>query len=210
MSMDKFRLMVDSLARNQGARDANPRILICFEDAKSAPRYFKALRIHRSLTKQSVRIDSDSTVSDPHSVVKRAVELRDDLISREDFSEEDGDSAWAVVDVDKHESIPNAIQLANSENIKLAISNPCFEYWILLHYENSAPYVMNCSDLISKHLKNHMPGYDKGSTDYQGIVDHADLAAERAERQFKGKAESDPTKCCPCTMVFRLVRSLPK
>lgn len=210
MSSAKFRHMVKSLERNIGTRDASPRILICFEDSESAPRYFNTLRIHRRLTKQSVKIDFDSTVSDPHSVVKRAIEWRNDLISREEFSEEDGDSTWAVVDVDKHPTMPAAKQLADASSVKLAISNPCFEYWILLHFKECAPHVMDCSDLISKHLKKHIPDYDKGSADYLAIVARADEAAERAERQFRGKAEPDPTKCCPCTMVYRLVQSLPK
>ena len=37
-------------------------------------------------------------------------------------------------DVDEHPGISDAKQMARASGIKLAISNPCFELWLLLHF----------------------------------------------------------------------------
>lgn len=209
MSSPWFEKFKRDNARKQGIRDAKPRFVLCFEDAISAPRYFEAFRAHRKLTTASFMVDCDPSVTDPHSVVNYAIELRDELSGNEEFVREDGDQVWAIVDVDRHPNMNDAIQLARSKDINLAISNPCFEYWLLLHFEDCAPYVGNCSELISKHLKKHIPDYDKGKTDFSSIVENAVLASTRAEKQFQAKAEPDPVKCCPCTRIFRLIQSLP-
>jgi len=44
------------------------------------------------------------------------------------------DVYWCVFDVDEHPNIPEAIALADANEIRVAISNPCIELWLLLHY----------------------------------------------------------------------------
>jgi len=206
----KFQHMLKGLKRNQNTRDVSPRFFICCEDSKAAPRYFEDLRIDRKLSRQSVVIDTKKHGSDPGNVVERAIKFRNERNRNGDYSEEDKDQVWAVIDVDQHENIENAIQNAQSKGIHLAISNPCFEYWILLHFEDTAAYVTNCDELISKHLKKHLPHYDKGKTGFSEFVVRADVAAQRAQKQFKAKAEPDPVKCCPCTMIYKLINELNK
>jgi hypothetical protein len=41
-----------------------------------------------------------------------------------------------VTDVDTHSRLDDAIRLANAADISLAVSNPCFEIWPLLHLRN--------------------------------------------------------------------------
>lgn len=210
MSSPKYRKMISDLKRNQDAVEAKPRFLLCFEDGKSAPSYFEAYRIDNKLTKMSFIVDFNSSVTDPLNVVNYAVELRDKLISDLEFDIEDGDQVWALVDVDRHESIKNAIQLAREKKVRLAISNPCFEYWILLHFEDCAPHISICSELISKCLNKYIPNYDKGSMDFSKIIGKSAIASSRAENNFKAKAEADPVKCCPCTQIYELINKIQK
>ena len=208
MRSKKIQHVAEQLKRKRGTRDARPRFLICFEDGKSAPRYFDALRKHRGFTRESFVVDFDSSGTDPASVVQRANELKSRLSREDTFSEDDGDQVWCVVDIDQHSTMKDAQKLAQSAAIELAISNPCFEYWVLLHFEESAHLVADCAELIRRYLRKHIADYNKGRTDFSAIVDQADVAAERAARQLEGKAESDPLQCCPCTLVFRLIRSI--
>ena len=210
MRSKKFEQMLQGLERTRDTRDANPRFFICCEDGKSAPRYFEALRKYYKYSQQSFKVDKKSNRTDPCSVVGRAVDYKKELEKNEDLCTRDGDRVWAVIDVDQHKGINNACQKARSNGIQMLISNPCFEYWILLHFEDTAPGVHDCDELIRKHLKRHMKNYDKGSTDYSDFVDRAEEAARRAERQFIAKAESNPIKCCPCTMIYKLIQALPK
>jgi len=206
----KFEHMLRGLERKRGIRDASPRFFICCEDGKSAPQYFEVLRKYHKYSPQSFVVDKISYGTDPCSVVDRAVDFKKELEKNEDLCEEDGDRVWVVIDVDQHQGMNDACQRAQSSDIEILISNPCFEYWILLHFEDTAPGVHDCNELIKKHLKRHLKDYDKGKTDYRDFIDRADEAAIRAERQFKAKAESDPIKCCPCTMIYKLIQALPK
>ncbi len=210
MRSKKIEHMLRELERKRGVRDANPRFFICCEDGKSAPRYFEALRKYHKYSPQSFVVDKISYGTDPSSVVDRAVDFKKELEKNEDLCVIGGDRVWVVIDVDQHKGIENACQKASSNGIQMLISNPCFEYWILLHFEDTAPGVHDCDELIRKHLKRHLKNYDKDKTEYGDFVDRADEAARRAERQYKAKAERDPIKCCPCTMIYKLIQELPK
>jgi hypothetical protein len=43
------------------------------------------------------------------------------------------DEVWCVCDVDEHPRLTEALQRATENDIKVALSNPCFELWALLH-----------------------------------------------------------------------------
>ncbi|WP_344569847.1 RloB family protein [Streptomyces axinellae] len=43
---------------------------------------------------------------------------------------------WCLFDCDQHKLVPEAMALAKRENIGVAYSHPCFEFWRLLHYQN--------------------------------------------------------------------------
>ncbi|MCC6907804.1 MAG: RloB domain-containing protein [Phycisphaerales bacterium] len=209
MKSPKYQHMLDGLRRREGWRETTPRIVLIFEDSRSAPNYFEALRTFRQISNRSIIVDYDESVTDPHSVVKRAVQYRQEMIEEHSFSKDDGDQTWVVIDVDRHERIHEAIQLAESQGIGVAVSNPCFEFWILLHFEECAPAIADCSELIRKHLRKHIPKYEKGTAKFSEIVAMAPQACERAARQYKAKAECDPLKCVPCTLVYRLIQVFP-
>ena len=46
------------------------------------------------------------------------------------------DSVWAMFDRDIHKRFDEARDLARGNGIRLAISNPCFELWGILHYQD--------------------------------------------------------------------------
>jgi hypothetical protein len=51
------------------------------------------------------------------------------------------------------------------KNILIIINNPCLEYWLLLHFENTNKYFPSC-DASAKQLKRHMPDYEKSQRFY--------------------------------------------
>lgn len=75
----------------------------------------------------------------------------------------DSDEAWLVVDKDRWTD-QDLAQLhewsRSSTNFGLAVSNPKFEYWLLLHFENGSG-VASAHD-CSERLEKHIPDYDKG------------------------------------------------
>jgi hypothetical protein len=51
------------------------------------------------------------------------------------------DEYWCVVDVDEHPQLDQALSLANDNEIRIALSNPCIELWFVLHGEDQRAFV---------------------------------------------------------------------
>lgn len=114
---------------------------------KTESQYFSGLRLTRR-----VPITVKYKVDAPHNLVGYAARLRDQY--REEF-----DAVWCVVDVDEFD-IPAAVRLAGRTQVNLAVSNPCFEVWLLLHFADHRAHVTDyraARDLLARHV----PGYDK-------------------------------------------------
>jgi len=46
------------------------------------------------------------------------------------------DGVWAMIDIDTHANLREALELASSEGIDVAVSGPCFETWLVLHLDD--------------------------------------------------------------------------
>jgi RloB-like protein len=58
----------------------------------------------------------------------------------------DYDGAWVVCDVDQF-SVASARQTATEKNVGMALSNPCFEVWLLLHVSHKRSGFNNCDQV---------------------------------------------------------------
>ena len=151
------------LRRHHLSRIIGRKIIIACEGIKTEHGYFQAIRSSlRIPTLQVVVVRPDGT--DPLTVVRRAVVEKNN--HRRDRSWNKNDEAWAVFDGDEHrENNPtnwnNAIQLARANDIRLAVSNPCFELWYILHFQN-------CERCLARHdaqklLRKYISDYTKGA-----------------------------------------------
>ena len=70
-----------------------------------------------------------------------------------------GDEFWCVFDTDDHPRVEQAKLEARDSQILLAVSNPSFELWLLLHCER-APGMIHRDDVRAR-LKSHHPDYNK-------------------------------------------------
>ncbi|WP_428981560.1 RloB family protein [Nonomuraea composti] len=69
------------------------------------------------------------------------------------------DEVWCVVDVDQHKTLDQALVEARRGQVNLAISLPCFELWILYHFED---HTAACDqERIRQRLRKHIKDYDK-------------------------------------------------
>ena len=176
-------------------------LLIVCEGGVTEPRYFTDLRIS-----ERALLDLDIvTAGVPKSVVERAVELRRDgqndaRRSKDRFLRYD--EVWCVFDVDEHPRVAEAKQQAGDNGLEVAISNPCFELWALLHFQDRAA---NINRHRVQHLcRNHMPGYEK-ELNYAQLETRYEDTARRAWRldhihELDGRPGSNPS-----TGVHRLV-----
>jgi hypothetical protein len=118
------------------------------------------------------------------------------------------DEAWLVVDRDTW-GVEQLDELhawsQRSDNYGFALSNPKFEYWLLLHFEDGTG--VGTSFECSRRLRRHLPGYDKDVDPRKYPIEN------RIEAMQRAKARDQP----PCidwphqpgqTTVYRLVEKL--
>ncbi|MFC3492753.1 RloB family protein [Glycomyces rhizosphaerae] len=87
--------------------------------------------------------------------------------------------------------------------IQLAVSCPCFELWLLLHFEDCGSE-LNQKDARRRPQK-HLPDYDKSALRCEDFHPHQTDAIKRAKKLEAGHRE---THLNPSTGVWRLVERL--
>jgi RloB-like protein len=205
----KVITLIEELKRKRGVRDLAERFLIVCEDGKSAPNYFRALREHLNLTATSIEVAGSGGRTQPVQVVARAIELKN-AASSDDSGTLPFDQTWCVIDGDYGDAINNARKSANANDIKLAITTKCFEYWVLLHFIESDTATMDCDGLVHSLKHPHIPDYEKGTCQFHDVVPHVHEAAERAERLRRpGIARRElPENQNPCSEVYKLIKAI--
>jgi len=167
---------IRSLSRQGPTRDPSQIIIIVCEGEKTEPIYFNNIRDKKRLHSVNVRI-----IPNPGSsllIVKRAIDERKCIPKEEKKDYE----VWCVFDVEQkghNPSFNEAVQKAKNNGLKLAISNPCFEYWYLLHFEPTSRSFIDCKDIITQ-LKVHIKSYQKAISIYPNIEDNTSIAIENA------------------------------
>jgi|SRR5215213_4134141 len=145
------------------------------------------------------------------SIVRYAIDLQHDRKVGKSWVS--GDSVWAVFDGDEHrlenpDNWNNAMQIARSKKIELAVSNPCFELWYLLHFQDRAASLtrQDAERLLRKHISDYRKNDILWPVPLELITSEAMRRAKKlAERAI---ADESPEHNNPCTGVCNLVESL--
>ena len=103
--------------------------------------------------------------------------------------------------------MPEAKNKARDNGISLAISNPCFELWGLLHIQEQTAYIDR--HRLQKRLAEVMPGYHHGRNPYfvkASLRGRFEDAEQRAMRLLKRQAANHNPEGNPSTGVHPLCR----
>lgn len=117
-----------------------------------------------------------------------------------DRTGDDYDQVWCVLDVDDFD-FGEALAAARRSDINLAISNPCFELWLLLHHAGVTAAMQGASESLLR-LKRVVPEYDKADLRFADFAEGIPDAVRRARLLFNGDAPLGPN---PSTGMWRLV-----
>lgn len=152
--------------------------------------YLKGLRDHFKLATLTLKIKPGA----PDQLVE---------YTRDNFPPERYDEIWCVTDVDSFEreggKVTAALALAAEAGINLAVSDPCFELWLLLHHEDCTAYCAG-REAVERRLRRSVPDYDRAGLRFQDFAGGLDKAIIRAKAL-------DPAGN-PSTGVWRLVSAL--
>ena len=205
------------LARKSGKRASYDRILIVSEGSKTEPLYLGEIRAEYRLPTANVQVHPSQFGTTPLQVVEYAEHLFVNGDEAKDIQPRAFEQIYAVFDRDDHDTYHNALAKAAARHGKLrndlnksvsftAIASvPCFELWLLLHFEEVLAPLHRTE--VYQRLRPYLPGYDKGQPGhYANTKLHLVVATQRAEHLATLADAYDST--APYTDLHRLVRLL--
>ena len=161
------------------------------EGTKTEPEYLEALRKEpavRDVAAVEIRIEMGASGAVPLTLVREATEVR----ARNPHDHGDVDEVWCLFDVEwpqNHPNLDEAIDQATKRDVCLAISNPCFELWLALHFGDYTAW-LNTS--AATKLRRERDGSSGKGLDAAAYMSRRSHAAQRA-RSLASKHVGDGT-----------------
>ena len=201
----KDRQLLRKVAK-EARRASYARILIVTEGSKTEPLYLEEIRATYQLHSANVQVQPGQLGTAPIQVVRFAQKLFEEGDLHKGIRPKSFDQVYAVFDRDDHSSYFNALNLAKSldgklrnadrqpVNFKAIASNPNFELWLLLHYED-IQHPLHRDEVMTR-LKQHISGYDKGTGGmFATTRNQLTIATQRADalaRKFNAYTDTEP------------------
>jgi hypothetical protein len=201
-----YRRKSHDLRRRGPVRDPLPLILIVCEGAVTEPQYLEGFRIAQGAN--TVRVHIKAPGGDPKASVETAVKLMEeaaDSARRERDANLRYDEVWCVFDVDEHPRLEEARRAADATGVRLAISNPSFELWLLLHSVDQMAALSR--KRASELLKKHLPRYAK-HVRFEDLAGGYDDAARRAAVLDNRHSRAGTEGGNPSSGVYRLTERI--
>jgi hypothetical protein len=194
-----------SYRRPPGQRQAGRIIVIVCEGKETEPRYFEALK--RGLRLHTLRvIPSREGHGSPATIIKTALQKRHEF----ELDLAAGDQVWCVFDTEQQGTYRNLAEVlasAKKAGLRIAASNPAFEYWYLLHFECTNRPFVNAAEVLEQ-LRHHLPQYTKSFDIYVCLKDRTEMAVTNAAT-LRGRADQNWDECPnPSTAVNKLVQQI--
>ena len=118
-------------------------MLVFCEGKRTEPEYLKALKREpavREVASVDIRVNEETAGSAPWTLVTAAVDAR----ARASDEKGEVDEIWCLFDVEwpkNHPKLREAIALAEARGVRVAVSNPCFELWLALHFGDQTAWL---------------------------------------------------------------------
>lgn len=206
--------------RREAFRDA--RLIVIASEGKDTERiYFKALakeytnpRVHVHILKRS---EDEKNNSSPEHVLEQLNEYKCQ------YELEADDELWLVTDKDHWtEAMLSrvATECMQDVSMHMALSNPCFELWLLLHLVDVASLTpeeqrlwmenrrksKSSNPYLKVLLRQKMGSYHESAYDVLTLIQHVKVAIERARLLDKNPADRWPQTLG--TRVYLLAESV--
>jgi len=107
--------------------------------------------------------------------------------------------------MDEHPLVPEAKQQAQANAIDVAVSNPCFELWFLLHFQDQTAHIER--GRVQHLCREHMPGYQKVPP-CEVLMPLQSKAIDRAIQLENWQASRGNAGGNPSTGVYRLIQQI--
>ena len=183
-------------------RDAS-LVVIASEDRYAVRQYFEFFRSTRI---QFLVLETNDGLSSPQHVLDRLTGYIND------YQIGDGDQLWLVLDTDHWidaghiANLTEVIRECKQKDIRVAISNPCFDLWLLLHFTDfPSESHLSCAE-VGQRIRDTVGSYNKTKIYNLPITNEAvSLAIERAKTNFDA-SHAIPTQLQ--TGVFKVLADI--
>lgn len=213
----KHRQAARDLKRRAAVRQPYERLLIVCEGEKTEPQYLCEIQRAYRLATAHVQVLHSQFGTEPQQVLEYALTVfkngdRDRGLHPREF-----DRIIVVFDRDEHKSYHAALAQADAQSGKLRNDNgvpvpvqavasvPCFELWLLLHFEDVLAPLHRHEAL--ERLKAHLPGYEKGGGGHWSAT-QARLGDATARAQLLAELTNAFDGTQPYTAMHELVSRL--
>lgn len=172
------------VVRSIGTRPLKMHFYVFCEGKNTEPDYLRDYKEeHKAITTLKVFKEQGK----PEAIVREACEHKGRLSKEERALPNE---FWVVFDRDNHDRIDEAFKLARQNDIHVAFSNPCFELWALLHFQEQAGHIEGKK--VQSLLQQHMPSYDheRGARVSFAALFPKTLDAEKRARTLLARADT--------------------
>ncbi|MBZ0279224.1 MAG: RloB family protein [Anaerolineae bacterium] len=178
--------------RKSGLRDAK-LIIIAAEGAKTEKRYFSDLAVNEQYRNPKVHVEILDRLQAEHSAPEYVIQMLDEF--RQTYSLGEQDELWLVIDLDRWGSgkLSDISTQCIQKSYLLAVSNPGFEIWLLLHVASLEEYTLEQLEQLSQpgkpndartpleiELMKRAGSYNKSNLNTADYLPSVDLAINRA------------------------------
>lgn len=206
----KTRRTPAPLKRRRHVAEPARRFYIFSEGVKTEPEYFGAIEREYKHT----RIEVEGVGGVARTVAEQAIEQANALRRGErrrshTSSYEEQDQVWAVFDRDNHPQFETAVAMCAARRVNIARSNPCFEVWLVLHFEtydrptNSNGIQARLHELLPEYHHQQSP-----SPDFGALIEQVEAAEHRAATQLTAREAEQRPFGNPSTTVGHLTRAI--
>lgn len=129
-------------------------IVLAFEGNDTEQLYFEEFKESEIFNNDLIylhllkRPKSDTNSAPNHVFNKLKKEAKDE------YNFERNDELWMIIDTDRWKNIEEMVlECERQENMFVAVSNPCFEFWLLLHIKDISEYSSEEIELILQNRK---------------------------------------------------------
>ena len=177
--------------RKSGFRDAK-LIVIATEGMVTETKYFNDLAFDEKYRNPKIHVEileRSATASAPNHIIHELDKFR------RQFRLNEYDELWLVIDVDRwgDAKLSDIATQCEQKVYQLAVSNPCFELWLLLHVKSLDEYAADeLSDIannsrangrtwLEKELLELCGSYDKSNLNTSHYIPYVETAIQRAQ-----------------------------
>jgi len=190
------------LRRTAESRRELRTIVVFCEGRNTEPDYVAGVKkLPRVQENTALNIEIHPEQGTPLTLVEMAVARLEDP---------EVDECWCLFDVEwpkHHPNLDSAIALASARGVKLAISNPCFEVWLILHHKDHTRFENTSAVEKASRLLDKRRGKTIDANLYMPLRQAASRRAAALDRRHARDGNSFPNNN-PSSGMYRFLEAV--